>query len=308
MTQRTQWIWMAMPALFTLLWAGGYIAAKIGLQYAEPMTLLSMRFAAIVMLLVPVYLAVRPDLPKTRWDWIHLSVVGILMQAVYFGFCWWAFKAGVSAGVLAIFMSLQPILVAILAPGIAGEKVGWKRWCGLLLGLLGVLTVILARSDIEPPTIAGIGFSLMGLLGITMGVLYEKRFGTRHHPVTANLIQYLAGFLAVIPVALMTETQTILWGPQLFGALGYLVFGSSLLAMTMLLLMVRAGEVSRVSSLMFLVPPLAALFGWQILDEAMPPLAWAGMLLAALGVFIVLKRKTAIQNKEEPAASAQKAL
>ncbi|RED48034.1 DMT family transporter [Aestuariispira insulae] len=284
-------IWLILaPVAFTLLWAGGYAVAKVGLQYAEPMTLLSMRFGAVLILLLPLYLILRPALPKRPKDWLHLAVVGVLMQAVYFGFCWWAFKTGVSAGVLAIFMSLQPILVAVLAPWLARERVSWKRWLGLLLGLGGVLIVILARSTITPPTLAGIVFSLLGLLGITSGVLYEKRFGISYHPVVSNLVQYGAGLFAVLPIAYFTETMAVKWTGELMAALAYLVIGNSILAISLLLAMIRSGEVARVSSLMFLVPPLAALFGWWLLGEAMPPAAWAGMALAALGVSIAITR------------------
>ena len=286
---RPAWLLLA-PVAFTLLWAGGYSVAKLGLLYAEPMTLLSMRFAAVVILLFPLYLIIRPALPKRPADWMHLAVVGLLVQAVYFGFCWWAFKTGVSAGVLAIFMSLQPILVAILAPYLARERVSWKRWLGLILGLAGVAIVIIARSDIRPPTWAGVGFSILGLLGITSGVLYEKRFGISYHPIVANMVQYCAGFLAVIPIAFLTETMEVQWTGELIAALSYLVIGNSILAISLLLAMIRAGEVARVSSLMFLVPPLAALFGWLLLGEEMPPVAWAGMAVAAIGVSIAIRR------------------
>ncbi len=288
-TKKPLWLFIA-PVAFTLLWAGGYSIAKFGLQYVEPMTLLSMRFSLVVVLLLPFYFILRPDLPKRPIDWFHVVVVGVLVQAVYFGFCWSAFKAGVSAGVLAIFMSLQPIIVALLAPRLAKENVSWVRWAGLLLGLLGVLIVIVARSDIEPPTIMGVGFSTLGLFGITAGVLYEKKFGVSYHPVVSNMIQYSAGFAVVMPIAFFYETMEVQWTGELFAALGYLAIGNSILAISLLLAMIRVGEVSKVSSLMFLVPPLAALFGWLLLGEEMPAVAWIGMAVAAVGVTVATRK------------------
>lgn len=287
-TDKPKWLYIA-PVLFTLLWAGGYGVAKLGLQHAEPMTLLSMRYGLVVILLIPFYLILKPPLPKRSIDWLHLVIVGVLVQAVYFGFCWWAFATGVSAGVLAIFMSLQPVLVAILAPTLANEKVGRMNWLGLLLGLAGVLFVIVARSEIQSPTVLGISFAFFGLLGITSGVLYEKRFGVSYHPVVSNVVQYIAGFAVVFPIALMFETMKVDWTPSLFMALGYLVIGNSILAMSLLLAMIRAGEVSKVSSLMYLVPPLAAFFGWLLLDEYMPPMAWIGMVIAGIGVTVATR-------------------
>ncbi len=147
-----QSIWLLLtPVVFVLLWSGGYAVAKVGIKYAEPITLLVWRYILVVVLLVPFYLALKPPLPKRRMDWVHMAVVGVLVQGVYFGMCWFAFSLGISAGVVAIIMSLQPILVAILAPTLANENVSWLRWTGLILGFIGVMVVIAARSRLEPP-------------------------------------------------------------------------------------------------------------------------------------------------------------
>jgi len=272
-----------------LLWAGGYSVAKVGLQYAPPMTLLAWRYFLVIILLIPFYLYLKPPVPDRYIDWIHVAIVGILVQAVYFGMSWFAFSKGVSAGVLAIIMSLQPILVAILAPKIANERVSILRWTGLIFGLIGVVIVIVGRSTIQTPTLVGIGFGLLGLCGITSGVLYEKRFGVSYHPVISNLIQFSAGLCVILPIAYSLETMQVNWTGELILALAYLVIGNSILAMSLLLLMIRVGEVSRVSALMFLVPPLAAIFGWVLLGEEMPTITWLGMLVAALGVILATR-------------------
>jgi len=275
------------PMVFVLLWSGGYAVAKVGIKYAEPITLLVWRYVLVVALLIPFYCIVRPPLPNRRMDWVHIAVVGILVQGVYFGMCWFAFSLGISAGVVAIIMSLQPILVAILAPTLANENVSWVRWIGLILGFIGVVVVILERSRLEPPNLMGIGVCIIALLGITTGVLYEKRFGVSHHPIISNLGQYGAGLIFVFPIAYSIETMQVQWTGTLVAALTYLVIGNSILAITLLLAMIRTGEVSRVSALLFLVPPLAAIFGWLLLDEIMPPVAWIGMALAGIGIAIV---------------------
>ena len=279
------------PIVFVLLWSGGFAVAKVGIKYAEPMTLLVWRYILVVVLLVPFYLALKPPLPKRRMDWVHMAVVGVLVQGVYFGMCWFAFSLGISAGVVAIIMSLQPILVAILAPTLANENVSWLRWTGLILGFIGVMVVIAARSRMEPPNVMGIGICIIALVGMTSGVLYEKRFGVSHHPVISNLGQYGAGLIFVFPIAYSIETMQVQWTGTLVAALAYLVIGNSILAMTLLLAMIRAGEVSRVSALLFLVPPLAAIFGWLLLGEIMPPVAWIGMALAGIGVIIATRKK-----------------
>jgi len=205
--------------------------------------------------------------------------------------CWFAFSLGISAGVVAIIMSLQPILVAILAPALANENVSWLRWTGLILGFIGVIIVIAARSRLAPPNVVGIGVCIIALAGITAGVLYEKRFGVGHHPVISNLGQYSAGLIIVFPIAYSIETMQVQWTGTLVAALAYLVIGNSIFAITLLLAMIRAGEVSRVSALMFLVPPLAAVFGWLLLGEIMPSVAWLGMALAGIGVMIATRER-----------------
>ena len=289
----------AAPLIFLLLWSGGYATAKVGLQYAGPMALLVIRFGLVVGIMAAAWIMFRPPLPKTRADWFHLAMVGFLMQTVYFGLCYVAFSLGVGAGTLALMMSLQPILVGITAPRWTGEQVGWQRWIGLVLGLVGTGIVIIARSTIEPPTLLGFTAAMLGLAGITGASLWEKRFGLTHHPVTANLIGYSAGLIGILPFAFLLETdpgswnilENVEWTWQFGAAVAYLVIGNSVIAVGLLLAMIRAGEVSRVSALFFLVPPLAALIAWVLLGEVIPLLAWPGILIAAAGVYIATRRK-----------------
>lgn len=278
------------PLLFLLLWSTGYAVAKVGLQYAEPMTLLTLRFGLVVAIMATLFVILRPPLPKTRADWGHLAIVGFLIQATYFGMSYMAFSAGVAAGTVALLMSLQPIIVALLAPAWTAEKIGRNQWIGLALGLAGAAVVITARSAVEAPSLIGFGFAALGLAGIIGASLWEKRFGLSHHPVTSNLIGYVAGLCGVAPVMLMTETMQVDWTWSLTGALAYLVIGNSVIAVGLLLMMIRAGDVSRVSALFFMVPPLAALIAWVMLGEVMPPVAWLGMAIAALGVFLATRK------------------
>ena len=276
---------LAAPALFLLLWSFGFPIAKIGVQHAGPFTLLARRYGIAVLVLLPLLPILKPQFPKGRAAW-HIAVVGFLIQVAYFGLCYLAFQSGVSAGGVAIIVCLQPILVSLIAPRMVGETVGRARWLGLALGLTGAVTVILARSGIshEPPL--GILAAIGGLVGMTAATLYEKRFGTDSHPVPANLIQYAVGAAFTLPLAVLAEGMQADWTPALFGTLAYLVLGNSMVAITLLLAMIRAGEVARVSALFYLVPPLAALSAWPMLGEAMPPLAWAGMALAGIGVVL----------------------
>lgn len=287
---RPLWLLLA-PAIFLVLWSGGYSIAKLGIRHADPLTFLALRYAIVMVILVPFAIAMRPAWPHRLAEWLHIAFVGFLIQGVYFGLCYLAFNAGASAATVAIIVCLQPILVGLIAPYFAREKVSALRWLGLVLGLAGAATVILARSSIAAESMFGILCSIGALIGITAGTLWEKRFGASHHPVVSNMVQYAAGLAGTLPLALATETFTVDWtSPELYAALAYLVIGNSLISMTLLLAMIRAGEVSRVSSLFYLVPPISALMAWPILGEAMPPLAWLGMAIAAAGVAIASRK------------------
>lgn len=281
------------PVVFLLFWSSGFAVAKIGVAYAEPLTFLALRYAVVLAVLVPLLVALRPPLPRGAAAWGHLAAVGVLIQAVYFGLVYLAVDRGASAGSVALIVSMQPVLVGLLAPRWAGERVDAWRWVGLGLGLAGAAVVIASRSAVEATSAAGLLLATGALAGMTGGTLYEKRFGVAQHPVTANLAQYAAGLVLIGPLAWALEEGRVAWTPELLLALGYLVVANSLVALSLLLLLIRRGEVSRVSALFFLVPPVAAVIAWGLLGEAMPPLAWGGMALAAVGVAVAGRSRRA---------------
>ncbi len=286
-------LWLAAaPVIFLLLWSGGFSVAKLGISHAEPLSFLSLRYALVLAIILPLFAVMRPPLPQTPAQWGHLAVVGFLIQTVYFGLSYIGFKAGISAGGLAIIVCLQPILVGLIAPRFAGERVGLLRWAGLALGLAGAATVIASRSNVELEHPMGVLAAVGALFAITAGTLWEKRFGKGHHPVTSNAVQYVAGLAGTLPFALAFESFSFEWNLPFAAALAYLVIGNSIIAMSLLLAMIRAGEVSRVSSLFYLVPPISALMAWPLLGEAMPPLGWAGFALAAAGVLLASRSGT----------------
>ncbi len=282
-TGKPLWL-VAAPIVFLLLWSAGFGVAKLGLRYAEPFTFLTLRYGIVIALLLPMYFAWRPPLPASAREWGHLAMVGFLIQAVYFGMCYVAFKAGVSAGGVAIIVCLQPILVGLVAPRLVGERVNALRWTGLALGLAGAATVIVSRSTIEAENPLGVAAAFLALLGMTGGTLWEKQFGAGGHPLVANLLQYAVGAACTLPLAWLTETMAVSLNFEFAASLAYLAIANSIISMTLLLAMIRVGEVSRVSSLFYLVPPFSALIAWPLLGEALPAAAWLGMAMAAMGV------------------------
>ncbi|KVC29638.1 DMT family transporter [Burkholderia pseudomultivorans] len=279
----------AAPALFLPLWSSGFVFLKLGLRDADPLTFLALRYACVVALLAAAFLWLRPALPRTPRAWLNLVVVGLLLQAGYFAFTYLSLKLGMSAGAVALVTSQQPILVGLLAPALAGERVGVLRWAGLALGAAGAVLVIVARGPVAIASAWALAFALLALMCITGGTLWERRFGTDVHPVSANLVQYAVGLAVSAPLAFALEPMHVHWSAGLAGSLAYLVICNSLIAISLLLAMVRHGEASRVSALFFLIPPATALIALAVLGETVGALAWPGMALAAAGLYLVMR-------------------
>ncbi len=281
-------IWLLFaPIVFLLLWSAGYSAVKIGLQSTGPFLLLAMRYVLVLAVLVPAFLIMRPRLPVAGSQWWHLIVVGTLIQGIYFGTANLAIGLGVSAALLGIILALQPILVALLAPRFAHEVVGKAAWFGLLLGIAGAAIAILAKSRIGSASIVGVFMTVVALISITIGTLYEKRFGSDQHPVVANMLQCAVGLAVILPVTVATEEFHVDWNWPFVLALLYSALCNSIVATTLLFAMIRHGAASRASALLFLVPPTSAAIAWYMFGEEMPAAVWLGMALAGCGVLLV---------------------
>ena len=264
--------------------------AKIGVGNADPLTLLAIRYGCVLILLAPFIAIFKPSLPVTWRAWRDLMLVGFLIQVVYFGSAWNAFRFGSSAGTVALITSLHPVLVAFVMPLVSAERVSLARWSGIALGLLGTVLVLAGNSGVQPLIGTGLMLSCVALVAFSSATVWEKRFGATHHPLTSNGVQYAVGFVCTLPLAWWLEPMQVTWTPALGWALAYLVIGNSILAISLLLMMIRKGEASRVSALFFLVPPMSALIAWLMIDETMAPLAWLGMVVAAAGVWLATRR------------------
>lgn len=279
------------PLVFLGIWSGGFIALKIGLQYADPLTFLALRYACVIVLLLPLLFWLQPSFPKTMKAWLALIGVGLFLQAGYFSFTYLSLYHGLSAGTVALIVNQQPILVGLLIPFMTQERVTSIRWIGLLLGVIGASIVIVSNSGASAGSATGVLFGLLALMSITGSTLVEKRCGAPTHPVTANLVQCGVGLLVSAPLSLAIEPMHVDWTWPLVSSLAYLVVGATILAITLLLTMIRRGEASRVSALFFMVPPTTALLAYIVLDEKLVLAAIPGMLLAVGGIFLVMREK-----------------
>jgi drug/metabolite transporter (DMT)-like permease len=278
-----------MPGVFVLIWSTGFVVARFGMPYAPPMSFLVWRFALSVLAFGVWVLLSRAAWPKGRSQWMHLAVVGVLMHAGYLGGVWSAVKLGIGAGTSALIVGLQPVLTALWVSATGQEhRVAPRQWLGLALGLAGLVLVVWNKLGHGEVTTTNLALCLLALLAITIATLYQKRFVAPCDVRTANMVQLLAAFIVVLPLALM-ETEAVQPQPALLGAMAWSVLVLTLGGSSLLYMMVQRGAATRVTSLMYLVPPCTALLAWLLFDELLTPLVLAGLVLTALGVGLVVR-------------------
>ena len=278
-----------MPGTFVVLWASGFIGGKLGLLYAEPATFLLLRFALVVALMLPLALLWRAPWPATLGQVAHIGVAGVLIQACYLGGVFAAIHHGISAGLIALIVGLQPILTAFVAAPLLGERVSPRQWAGLLLGLAGIALVVMQNTNLSGVTPVSAGFALLALAGITMGTMYQKRFCGSFDLRAGSVIQFVAAGIALAPFALLFETREVKWSPALLFALGWLVLVLSIGAISLLALLIRRDAVTKVVSLMYLTPPVTAVMALLVFGETLSIQALLGLGLAAVGVAMVVR-------------------
>jgi drug/metabolite transporter (DMT)-like permease len=285
--------WLSpMPVFFVLLWSTGFIVAKFGLPYAPPLTFLLLRCAAVLVVLLPIVLIWKAPWPTGSIG--HIAVAGLLLQAGYLGGVWCAIKLGMPAGVTALIVGMQPILTAACAP-LIGETVRPRQWLGLLFGLAGVALVVYAKMTLVGLSPLAIGFSILALLSITAGTMYQKHFCPRFDLRTGTVIQFASTVAVLLPVAVLFEgldwsLGSIEWSPRFIGAWMWSVFALSIGAIFLLFQLIRRSDATQVTSLLYLTPPTTAVMAWLMFGEAFSWLGVVGMLVAVVGVVCVVKK------------------
>ena len=273
--------------LFVLLWSTGFIGAKLGLPYAEPLTFLTLRMGCVVALLLVVAIAARAPWPHGARAWVHIAIAGLLVQCGYLGGVFSAIHQGMSAGVVALIVGLQPILTALAAAPLFGERTTSRQWAGLALGLLGVALVLsnsLGRGTIGASSLV---LATIALVSMTAGTLYQKRFGAAMDFRTGAIIQYAVTALVLLPLAALTESMHVTWNGQFVFALAWLSIVLSLGAISLLYFLIKRGKATQVSSLFYLTPPVTAVLAFMFFGETLTFAAMAGMVIAVVGVALV---------------------
>ena len=284
-----------MPFIFVFIWSTGFVSAKLAMPYASPFSFLSARYAASLVCFGIWIAWARPAWPQTKSQWMHLAIAGVLMHAGYLGGVWAAVKLGMSAGLSALIVSLQPIVTALWLSS-RGALISKQQWLGLLLGLVGLGFVLSEKLGTLEVSLIPMLWIVLALVSITVGTLYQKAWVQPCDVRTAVFVQLLAALVVSLPIAFV-ESFTIPWHRDTMIALAWSVFGLTMGASSLMYIMIQRGAVSRVTALLYLVPPTTAVIAWLMFGERITALMTIGMLIAAYAVYLVLEPNVAQKIK-----------
>ncbi len=276
---------------FVAVWGSGYVATKLGLQYAPPFTFLTLRFCFGLLCLSPIILFWKPRWPRTPAELAHLAVAGLLMHAVQLGGSHYAQYLGMSAGVTALIISSQPLLTAVIASRFLDEKLQPGQWLGVVIGLAGVALVVWHKIDIREVTWGSLLGALIGLIGVTAATLYQRTFSPRADLKAAAVVQFAASVAVLAPLAAAVEGFRVIFSIQLLLSIAFLVIFASILAVSVLYWLMRHGEATRVTSMMYLPPVFAVVLELALFGELPSALTFAGIAVTCTGVAMTVWKR-----------------
>ena len=285
--RRGRWFETCLAWYFVTIWGSGFLATKIGLMYAAPFTFLTLRFALGIVCLVPLVALTRPPWPATQCEFMHVVVAGLFMHVLHLGGSHYSQYLGISAGIVAVLLTLQPVLTALFAARWMHERLTARQWLGVALGFGGVVLIVWHKIDVREITAASLTAVCVSLLGATVGTLYQRAFCPRVDLRSAGLIQFVASLLLLAPLAWSVEGFAVQWTWQMVAAMTFLVIGASILAVNALHTLMRRGEATRVTSLIYLTPIFAVVLEYAMFDVVPGALSLAGIAITCTGVALV---------------------
>ena len=289
------------PGLFVFLWSTGFIGVKYGIPYAPPFYFIAIRMAIAACLLFIAISFLRKSQPITRAIIWPSTLIGLTLHGAYLGGCFFAVSRGMPAGIAALIVSLQPVLVSLFAAKYLNEPLRPRAVFGLTLGLVGLFVVVIPRINMTGTnaiSLIAVAASVIGLLGGTSGTILQKKYGGAIPTLAGTSIQYAATALVLLVLALLFEEPNITWSPEFIGALTWLVLALSFGAILLLFFLLAQGSAASVSSLYYLVPAVTAIIAYFLFDEHISTLSLIGTAITVVGVWLVVSKQ-----KETPAAN-----
>jgi drug/metabolite transporter (DMT)-like permease len=276
-----------LSALFVFIWATGFIVAGVVAPRAEPLTFLALRHGCSIAVFTLLSLAVRASWPRDPRAWRDAMIAGMLLHGVYIGGVFWAVSRGLPAGITALVTGLHPLLTAMLALPLLGERLVPRQWIGIASGIAGIALIVAPKlGPVDGVPLVTVFVALVATLSLALGTIWQKKSRPAMDLRVNAAIQFVGAFILTIPVALLTEIGRFDTGSfALWGALAWAVLGLSVGGISILLVLLRRGAASKVAPLLYLSPAVAALIAWAAFGEALAPVQLVGMVLAVAGAF-----------------------
>ena len=282
------------PGLFVLLWSTGFIGVKYGIPYAPPFYFVAIRMAIASILLFIAVSFLRKSQPITRSIIWPSTLIGLTLHGAYLGGCFFAVSRGLPAGVTALIVSLQPVLVSLFAARYLGEPLRARAVSGLVLGLVGLFVVVIPRistTGMNSISVISIAACVVGLLGGTSGTILQKKYGGAIPTLAGTSIQYAATAVVLLTLAMIFEQPEIQWTAKFVGALAWLVLALSFGAILLLFFLLSYSSAASVSSLYYLVPAATAIEAYFFFDEHISPISLIGTVITVIGVWLVVGKQ-----------------
>jgi len=236
---------------------------------------------------VPVLLWLRPRWPASRREFAHVVAAGLLMHGIQLSGSHYAQYLGLSAGIVALILAVQPLITAVVARRWLHERLAPRQWAGVGIGLLGVLLVVWHKIDVREMTLGALVAVTVGLAGVTAGTLYQRVYCPTVDLYSAAWIQFAASLILLLPFAFGVEGAKVDWSWALFGSIAFLVILASIFAVNALHTLMRHGQATKVTSILYLTPIFAVVLEYLMFDVVPSVLTLAGIAVTCLGVALV---------------------
>jgi len=278
------------PALFVLLWSTGFIVARYGTHDAGPFTFLAIRLLlAAVALWIIAIITKAPKLER-----IHIAptvAVGICMHALYLGGVFFAVSQGLPSGVSALIAGLHPVLTSFVGNWVLKEKLRPLQWCGIGLGVLGVVAVLIDRRNAHSTGITALAITAMiiSVIGMASGTVLQRARGRAMPLLRGTSLQYVAASAVMFVLAITNEHWRFHSTARVWFSLAWAVIVLSIAAVLIMMVLLSKHAAARVSSLFFLTPALSTIEGAVLFRERLGALAVLGLIIALCGVWLTMR-------------------
>jgi drug/metabolite transporter (DMT)-like permease len=276
------------PLIFVILWSSAFITTKPITDNSDPFSALAFRFLLVAFGFF-VYAVYKKEkiIVKNKFLFEALST-GILFHGIYLGGVFFSVSKGLPTGVVALIVTLQPILTNILATPILNEKISLKQWIGVILGFLGAFLVLGFDIGISLPII-GVLSAFIALISVTSATLWQKKLSNNLPLSVSNMYQAIGGCLFNILLIFTIGKPFINFSSTFLIAISHQIFLISFGAFTILMYMIKRNSASKTVTLFFLVPPTTALMAFLFLNEKLNYIDLFGFLIVSIGVFIATR-------------------